>query len=123
MELPKGHQDVMPYYIIPDAHKFHSFLKEVFEAKELQTYLNDDGSIMHAEVQIGKSTLMFGNSDGQWKPMTSSVFVYVENVDKTFAKALKEGAVSLMEPEDKDYGRSCGLKDSFGNTWWLTENK
>ena len=39
---------------------------------------------------------------------------------KTYHKALEMGASYIMEPADMEYGRSCGVKDPFGNVWWIT---
>jgi uncharacterized glyoxalase superfamily protein PhnB len=51
------------------------------------------------------------------------MFVYVDNADEIYQKALQEGAVSIMEPADQSYGRSCGVEDPYGNTWWITSVK
>lgn len=120
MNLPKDHQTVMPYLIIPDANKFLEFAKAVFNAKESAKYLTDEGRIMHAEVIIGGSTIMLGESNEQWKPRPASLYIYSTDVDGTYDKALKSGAQSLMPVEDKPYGRTCGIEDAFGNAWWIT---
>jgi len=49
--------------------------------------------------------------------------VYVEDADAAYKLALDNGATSLMPPADQDYGRTCGVKDPFGNTWWITSVK
>jgi uncharacterized glyoxalase superfamily protein PhnB len=46
--------------------------------------------------------------------------VYSKNGDETFRKAIEKGAKVVMEMEDKSYGRSGGVEDPFGNTWWIT---
>ena len=52
---------------------------------------------------------------------TASVYVYVTDVDAAYDKALAAGATSIAAPEDKPYDeRQCGVKDSFGNTWWIS---
>jgi PhnB protein len=44
----------------------------------------------------------------------------VDDVDAAYERAVEAGAQSLAEPEDKPYDeRSAGVKDSFGNTWWI----
>jgi len=63
---------------------------------------------------------MFAGSGGQWGPRTSDIFVYVENADRTYKKALDEGATTVMEIADQNYGRSGGVTDPFGNVWWIT---
>lgn len=120
MKLPKGYQVVMPYLILKDANDFIAFAKNVFDAEELAIYRNDDGSIMHAEIQIGGSTIMIGESSIQWPVQTAGLYVHVEHVDDNFSRALQNGASVVMPVEDKDYGRTCGVKDTCGNTWWIT---
>lgn len=105
--------------MLEDAAKFIEFTKTVFDA-ELTYQGVRDGQIGHCEINIGGSTIMFSNSRGKWKPATANMVVYVENADDTYAKSLENGAVKVMEPADQDYGRSCGVTDPFGNTWWIT---
>jgi uncharacterized glyoxalase superfamily protein PhnB len=120
MKLPEGHHTVMTYLIIPRASQFLEFAKQVFGARQTLLHLNDDQTVMHGEIMIGDTTIMFGNSSGQWKPRPASLYLYSDNVDRDYQNALKYGAVSLQEPEDKHYGRSCGVEDPFGNAWWIT---
>lgn len=120
MKIPEGYQQVMPYLILNNASEFLEFVKKVFNAKEKLKHLNDDQSIMHAEVVIGDSVIMIGNSGDQWQVNTAGLFIYVENPDETFKKALDNGATVVMELEDKDYGRTGGVKDISGNIWWIT---
>lgn len=120
MELQKGHQVVMPYLVIPNAIKFYDFVKNVFGAEETAKFLNEDKSLMHGEVNIGGSTIMFGNSSDDWTSQPAGLYINVENPDATFQKALQHGATVVMPMSDKDYGRTGGVKDPFGNTWWIT---
>lgn len=120
MEIPKGHQTVMPYLMMENAKDFIGFIKNVFGAEMMHENYNEDGTAGHCEASIGGSTIMFSNSRGEWKPATGNMFVYVEDADKTYQTAVFEGAVKIMEPADQDYGRSCGVTDPFGNVWWIT---
>jgi uncharacterized glyoxalase superfamily protein PhnB len=120
MEIPKGHQTIMPYFVVEDARAFRNFIETVFNAKLTYEGIAADGSIGHCEAQIGNSTIMFAGSGGPWTPRTSDLFVYVDDADDVYMKALKSGATTILPPEDKDYGRSCGVNDPFGNGWWIT---
>jgi uncharacterized glyoxalase superfamily protein PhnB len=80
----------------------------------------DQSGIRHAELQIAGSTIMFTNATEQWPPQTANLFVYVENADSAYARALEAGASSVMDLSDQHYGRTCGVKDPTGNTWWIT---
>ena len=123
MKLPKGHQTILPYLMVNGALKFIDFVKDVFNA-ELTTSmhrLRDDGvSVNHSEVTIGGSTIMFSDATSQWPVQTANLFIYVENADRTFRKAIESGAVEVMPLSNQDYGRTCGVKDAFGNVWWIT---
>ena len=121
MHIPEEHQTVMPYLILPNARGFADFVQSVFGATLGPTTLRDDNvTIMHGETRIGESTLMFAEATDQWPPQPASLFVYVENADETYQRALAQGGTSLMEPASRDYGRSCGVADPFGNSWWIT---
>lgn len=123
MNLPKGHQVVMPYLMLKGALKFIDFVKTVFNA-ELTTNMHklheDNASVMHSEVTIGGSTIMFTDATGQWPEQTANLFIYVDNADETYKKAIASGATTLMELNNQDYGRTCGVTDPFGNVWWIT---
>ncbi len=110
----------MPYFILDGAEKFVEFTKSVFGAEETARHLHPDGRIMHAEVRIGDSVIMVGNATEQWPASTGSLFIYVEDADTAYQAALREGATAVLELEDKEYGRSGGVKDPTGVTWWIT---
>ena len=119
MENQTTKQTVIPYLVIPNAVNFYEFVQNVFGGKETARFLNDDQSLMHGEVNIGGSTIMFGNASPQWTPQPAGLYVTVANADETFKKAIDNGSAVVMEIEDKDYGRTGGVKDPFGNTWWI----
>ncbi|WP_291148756.1 VOC family protein [Flavobacterium sp. UBA7680] len=121
MNLPAEHQTVMPYLILKGASQFIDFTKNVFGASETHSKaLREDGTIMHAEITLNGSTIMVTDETQDWSKQTANLFVYVLNADKTYLKALENGAVSLMGLSDQDYGRTCGVTDPFGNVWWIT---
>jgi PhnB protein len=75
---------------------------------------------MHAEMRIGDSLIMLGQSSAQWKPLSGALYVWVEDVDATYARALAAGARSESAPEDKPYGhRNAGVVDRNDITWWI----
>jgi PhnB protein len=120
MKIPENYQTVMPYLIIEGAQKFIEFTQAVFNAELTENHARSEGVIMHAEIMIGGSTIMFADATEQFAPRPAGMFVYVENADETYKKALVNGAASMMPPADQPYGRSCGVLDVFGNTWWIT---
>jgi PhnB protein len=124
LTLPANYQTVMPYLIVDNAALFDQFMKDVFEAKELRKVIREDApGIMHAEVQIGGSTIMFGDSTPQWPTVTAGLYINVADADAIYQKALSAGATSIMTPVDQPYGRTSGVNDPFGNVWWITTPK
>ena len=119
MNIPNGHQAVMPYLILDDAGAFIEFIKKVFDAEMTHESMRG-GIVGHCEAQIGGSTIMFSNSRDQWKAATANMFVYVPDADATYKKAIAAGSNTVMEMADLDYGRSGGFTDPHGNVWWVT---
>lgn len=123
LNIPDGYQVVMPYLIIPNAAGFMDFAQKVFGATETHRTMRDEQVIRHAEVMIGGNTIMFADATEQFPAQPAGMFVYVADADATYQKALDNGATSIMPPADQPYGRTCGVKDPCGNTWWITTNK
>lgn len=123
MKIPENNQTVMPYLILVNATDFISFTQKVFGAKELLKHMRDENKIMHAEIMIGDSTIMFADATEQFKTSTGTLFIYVENADVTFEKAINKGATIVREITDEEYGRGGGIKDPFENVWWITTPK
>jgi PhnB protein len=121
VKIPNGHQAVMPYLMLDGAKKFSDFVTKVLNGKitSIQKQENED-RIMHSEVEINGSTIMFCDSNEKWPASPANLFLYVSNADDTYKSALENGATSVMEPADQDYGRSCGVTDPCGNIWWIT---
>jgi PhnB protein len=121
-KVPNGHQAVMPYLMLDGASKFKDFTTAVFGGIISATHYQEDNPqhIKHSEVTIGGSTIMFCDSRAEWPAQPANLFVYVEDADDSYQKALAAGGSSVMMPADQDYGRSCGVTDPCGNTWWIT---
>jgi PhnB protein len=126
MKLPEGHQVIMPYLMLNGALDFIEFTKAVFNAEvslQMHQMRPDYKTVMHSEIRIGGSTIMFSDATEQWKEQVANLFIYVENADDTFKRAVELGAEVVMELSDQSYGRTCGVKDPFGNTWWIAATK
>jgi PhnB protein len=120
MSLPTDYPTVAPYLILKGGDTFISFVKRVFDAEELDVFRNEDGSILHAEVKIGNSVIMIGEAGEQFPVQTAGLYINVELADVNFERAVENGASVVNPLEDKDYGRTCGVIDPCGNTWWIT---
>lgn len=124
MNIPAGHQSLMPYLMLPGAAKFGEFAKTVFGAEITFTRFRENTElVMHSELQINGCTIMYCDSNADWKPQPANMFVYVPDADATYKLACANGCTTIMEPADQDYGRSCGVADPFGNVWWITSVK
>jgi len=124
MKIPENYQTVMPYLIIEGAEEFLSFTRQVFQAEQVLKILREDEkTVRHAQIRIGNSMIMFADATSQFEPCPAGLFIYVENADDTYKKALGAGAASITELSDQDYGRTCGVTDPFGNIWWITSVK
>jgi PhnB protein len=119
--VPEGYHTATPYLIVNGVAKVIDFLQQTFGAVETQERtMRPDGAVMHAEVRIGDSRIMFGEPMGQYQPMPSSIYIYIPDVDAAYQRAIKAGATSLMEPANQFYGdRNAGVRDSAGNMWWI----
>ncbi len=120
MTTPLYYLPIMPYIIVKDAQGFIKFLKNVFKAEEKIIVPREDGSIQHGEMAFGKAVVMFAQADKTYQPFPCSMFLLIEDIDSVYHSALENEAKSLQEPTDRDYGRSAGIMDAFGNIWWLT---
>ena len=97
------------------------FVREVFGAKEIERLEAAGG--LHIDAQIGDSFIVIAANDAfpaAVSPTRNAIYVYVDNVDAAYKRALEMGATSIAPPENKPYQeRGCGVKDSFGNTWYI----
>lgn len=123
MKVPEQYNRLMPYLIVPDAAGFAAFMKNVFGAEEQIMVPRSEGVIMHGELRIGGSVIMFADVTPEFAARPAGIFIYVEDVRETYNKALAAGASPVMEPSQQSYGFTCGFKDAFGNDWWPTEGE
>jgi len=122
--IPDGYHTVTPYLTVQGVPKLIDFLRQAFEAREVERMAQPDGTIRHAEVRIGDSVVMMSEAGGEREPMPSAIYLYVHDADAVYQRALQAGATSLMEPADQFYGdRSAGVKDLSGNYWWIATHK
>lgn len=117
---PDGYHAVTPYLTVIGAGEVVEFAKKVFDGVVAECTMRPDGTVGHAEIKIDDSVVMVGESGGEFKPMPAMLYVYVEDVDATYKRALDAGATPVMEPKDQFYGdRSGGVTDAAGNQWWF----
>lgn len=117
--IPDGYHNVTPYLLVQDAGKLIDFLRAAFGADEMMRMPGEGGAISHAEVRIGDSIVMMGQpADG--KAMPAALYLYMEDCDAGYKRALQAGGESTEGPADQFYGdRRAAVKDPCGNTWWI----
>ena len=118
--VPEGYHTVTPYITVDNAGEVMDFLKKVFGAQETFAMRDEKGNVRHGEMKVGTSMVMMGSSHDQYKTRPGNFYVYVEDCDAVYKKALAAGGKSLSEPSTQFYGdRHGGVTDSQGNNWWI----
>ena len=121
--IPDGYHTVTPQLNVKDAAKLIEFMKQAFGAEERMRMPGPDGALMHAEVKIGDSLVMLSDAVRE-APMPAWLFLYVEDVDAAYQRALRAGATSALEPTDMFWGdRFASVGDAFGNRWGIATHK
>jgi PhnB protein len=124
--IPEGYPQVTPYLCVDGASEAIQFYSTVFGATERVRMPGPDGTIGHAELQLGDSIIMLADEFPDMgvrspkaiggTPVTISV--YVEDVDGVFDRAVQAGAKALRPVELQFYGdRSGQFEDPFGHRW------
>jgi PhnB protein len=125
--IPEGYNSVTPYLIVDDAKRAIQFYQDAFGAEE-KFRLPMGERIGHAEIKIGDSFVMLADEFPEMNHLgpnsrggpTSSIVLYVEDVDTSFKKALDAGAKEQRPVENQFWGDRMGtLTDPFGHQWSL----
>ena len=118
--IPDGYNAVTPYLMVRDAARFIEFLSTVFGARVTEQLKRPDGKVGHTEVRLGDSMIMLSDASDGYPATPVMLHFYVEDVDATFARAVKAGGTVVAEPTKQFYGdRSGGVKEPCGNTIWI----
>ena len=116
--IPEGYHSVTPVIIVNGATRLTDFLKKVFDAKVLMSYPGPNNTIMHSEVQIGNSRLMIADAGPAFGAQAGSFYLYVDDTDAAYKRAVAAGAKSEREPTNQFYGdRNASVVDEFGIRW------
>ena len=119
-EIAEGLHTITLYFHPIGAQGLIDFLQNAFGSEEVMRHQAPDGMILHAKMRIGDSIIELGESRGPSLPMPTAIYMYVEDVDALYERALKAGAVSVLPPTDQPYGdRNAWVKDPFDNIWYL----
>jgi PhnB protein len=115
--VPEGWHTVTPRLFVPEAAKLVDFLKHAFGASGV--FRNDGPS----EIRIGDSIVMISEA-GVREAMPTFLYLYLDDTDDAYRRALEAGATVIEEPADMHYGdRRATIKDPFGNIWQVATHK
>jgi len=131
--IPDNYRRVTPCLVVSGGAKALEFYADVFGASERIRFPGPDGSIAHAEIQIGDSVIIVEDPDpyrGTQAPPTGGLpgtpafqFIYVEDVDATVARAVELGATLVRAPQNQFYGDRDGyIVDPFGHGWTVASH-
>ncbi len=110
---PEGWRTITPRICTDDVHGLAAFLRTVFGATGRQA------AGRPLEMRIGDSIVMLSEA-AEREPFVACLYVYVEDADKTYRKAISAGAKSVEKPTDTAYGDRRGIvRDDWGNTWQI----
>ena len=121
--IPENYPRVSPYLIVKNVEKTMDFIQYVFDGKVLEKMKTPNGSVNHGEISIGDSVIMIGRATESHEPQNVMLYIYVDDTDAAYKRALEKGAESVMEPADQFYGdRNAGVKDKDGISWWMASH-
>jgi PhnB protein len=75
LNIPSGYQRIMPYLIVKGAAEFFTFMQTVFGATEKMKVMRDEQTYMHAELQVGESTIMFTDATEEF-PVQNAGYLF-----------------------------------------------
>ena len=124
--IPAGYRTVTPFLYIRDAAKAIAFYAKAFGAVEMARLEDPSGKIAHARLRSATPPIMISDEFAEWGNLgpqsrggaTSSLHLYVDDVDAVFERAVAAGATVLIPVADRFYGDRAGrLLDPFGHIW------
>ena len=128
--VPEGYHTVTTHLALDHAAQAIDWYKKAFGAEEISRSVGPDGKIMHAEVKIGDSRIMLndpmmgGKGPAAYGGSPASLWLYVEDCDALFNRAVGAGGQVQMPMADQFWGDRCGvLADPYGYTWSIATRK
>jgi len=124
--VPQGFHTLTPHLILDNAAQTIDWYKNALGAQEISRSVGPDGKIMHAELSFGDSRIMVNDPMmGVKGPQAlggspASLWLYVENSDALFTRAVGAGAKVQVPLGDQFWGdRGGAVVDPNGYTWWI----
>ena len=128
--IPEGFHTVTPQLTLDNAAQAIDWYKQALGAQEVSRAPGPDGKLMHAELRIGDSRIMLNDPVmGSKGPKTlggspASLWLYVEDCDALFNRAVSAGGQVRMPMGDQFWGDRCGtVADPHGYSWTIATHK
>ena len=124
--VPDGYHTLTPQLMLDNATQTIDWYKKAFGVEEVSRFVGPDGKIMHAELKVGNSRFTIGEVMKDQKGPKGfggspvSLWLYVDNCDTVFSKAVAAGGKVHMPMADQFWGDRAGaLTDPAGYVWWI----
>jgi uncharacterized glyoxalase superfamily protein PhnB len=112
------HPNIFPALRYRDANAALQWLRRAFGFTEKAVYRGDDGTVHHAELQLGAGMIMLGERPDATPSEAQTIYVVVEDPDAHHERASAAGAEIVRRLEDMDYGsREYSARDPEGHVW------
>jgi PhnB protein len=119
----EGAPTVQPFLQPLRAEPVIDFLMNAFDAVELGRATAPDGAILHTTLKLGNSAMELIDAIGIYQPMPGMFYLYVEDADAVYARAVECGSEPISAPADRPYGdRNGSVKDLAGNLWYIASH-
>ena len=118
--VPEGMLSVTPFLQVQGVDRLLSFAREAFGAEVVGRHADPQGIVRHAVMKIEGAAIEMGEAHGQFPAIPAMLYVYVQDVDRSYERALAAGAETIKPPADQPYGhRTAAIKDAWGNQWYV----
>jgi PhnB protein len=124
--VPEGYHSITPQLTLDSAAQTIDWYKNALGAEEISRSVGPDGKIMHAELKIGNSRfmvndVMMGKGPQAFGGSPASLWLYVEDSDAVFNRAVNAGATVQVPLADQFWGDRGGcVTDPAGYSWWIS---
>jgi PhnB protein len=128
--VPEGYHTITPQLTLDNAAQAIDWYKKALGAEEVSRNVGPDGKIMHAEIRVGDSRVMVNDAVmGGKGPKAiggspASLWLYVDDCDALFNRAVSAGAQVKMPMDNQFWGDRCGaVTDPHGYSWSIATRK
>lgn len=122
--IPAGYHSINVYLVVSDTEASIDFIQRAFGGELRERVADGSGRVVHAALRIGDSMLMLGQAASPAGVTKTTLYLYVEDCDVLFARAVAAGAMVVREMADQPYGdRNGGVADRDGNQWYVGTHK